>query len=228
MNPPQIPPTTPPPECWGWELEYLIGRLSDRLDLWKAYGCLTISLDAAHILPRRSSQFSRCLNSGSQTLCNALRQRFTCEVNQQPLSEFQTPTLTAMTQACCVDDVNLDHVFSLLRMIELLENCRASLTTRHHAQILCAVIGELELVANDLSSAVRESNQQLRNQTTEDSKKSEDSRLKCASLLRATQKQLIDLIAESGRDRATYMKDMFSRIPFSGPRPRFCKSFFSS
>lgn len=154
-------------------------------------------------------EFFRCMVLGVQLLVDSIHQRFAADFGK-PLSAFQTPTLVAMTQACCLDDINLDHVFGLLRLVELLENYEKVLTVEDHARILCALIGELELVAKALNSGVGGAP----NDTLE-------SKTKCAVLLQATKNQLIDLICESGRDRAAYMKSIFCRQSLAGPRPRF-------
>lgn len=160
----------------------------------------------------RCAHIPRCIAMGSHILDQSVRQRFPISPDsesqrQQIATISQTPKSTALTAACCLDDVNLEHVFSILRVGELLENCSSlPLTRQHHATIMSAVLGELELVGSELH---------------EQSSSGGGSTSNCVALLRATVSQIVDFICEAGRDRATYMKEIFCRlIPTSAPRPR--------
>lgn len=219
--PSNLPVNVPPPECWGWELEYLVGRLFDYLDTCKTYGCLIVSteLDYAGLREKpQTPEFRRCVVSGGRELNHFLLKKYPLENVPSAEAQFQTPTLVAMTHACCLDDINLGHVFDLLRIGELLEHHTVPLTTPGKATLLCAILGELHIVSSDLRSAALVAPS---NDADESENKTADERQRCISFLRKTESLILDLIADSGRDRATYMKEAFTRLPVAPPRPQW-------
>jgi hypothetical protein len=196
-----------PPECWGWEFEYLIAKLFDYLGTCKKFDCLTISSNVANSLNNDipiCNEFQRCVVCGCRELHQFLLKKY--PIITGPQIYFQTPTMVAMLHACCIDDINLGYIFDILRIAELLENNTLPLNVREKARLLCAIIGEIHHVSDSLKTS-SQSEQKL-----------------CTQFLDETLGLLLDLLCETGRDRATYVKEMYTRpllnIPSSSRLPR--------
>lgn len=193
------------PEAWGWELEYLVSRLYDAVDRCKAYGCLLVStnMEAAGVsVESQTVLYRRCVMSGGRVLKDYTIKKYPPIANGAPAT-FQTPTLVIMLHACCLGDINIGHIFDLIRINELLEHHTRPLSTREKATVLCAILGELHHVVQDLRKSDATSQ-----------------RDQCISFISATLNSLLDFITEAGRDRATCMKQRFTRLPILPSQPQ--------
>lgn len=117
------------------EVEYFLALLSERLDIAKARALLSVSLNCALML-RRDALYLHYESAGRQFLLHSLEQ-----LDRQGLGR-QSAFLQNAQKAMVVDDVNLAHAFSLLRVEELLENLTDPLPIRLCARTVLAMLGK--------------------------------------------------------------------------------------
>lgn len=118
------------------EVEYFLALLSERLDIAKARALLSVSLNCALLL-RRDALYLHYEGAGRQFLMRSLGQ-----VDRHGLGR-QSAFIKNAQKAMVVDDVNLAHVFSLLRVEELLENLTDALPIKLCARTVLAMLGEI-------------------------------------------------------------------------------------
>lgn len=118
------------------EFEYLLCLASERLDVAKSRALLHASLDA-RLLLTDDLLYNMYIDAGKAALKHYLGEG----KDRQGLG-WQSRTFQAAVMACICDDVNLAHVFTVLRVEELLENLGDELSPSQCARVMLAIIGE--------------------------------------------------------------------------------------
>lgn len=118
------------------EFEYLLCLTSERLDVAKSRALLHAALDA-RLLLTDDPLYNAYIDAGKAALKNYLGEG----KDRQGLG-WQSRTFQAAMMACICDDVNLAHVFNVLRVEELLENLGDELSPSQCAKVMLAIIGE--------------------------------------------------------------------------------------
>ncbi|CDI81780.1 hypothetical protein, conserved [Eimeria praecox] len=194
------------------EFEYLLCLTSERLDVAKSRALLHVSLDA-RLLLTDDPLYNAYIDAGKVALRNYLGEG----KDRQGLG-WQSRTFQAAMMACICDDVNLAHVFNVLRVEELLENLGDELSPSQCAKVMLAIIGELHLVRRDMQAAA-----------STDSPEFLEFKEKSGKFLRKALQMLLSLISESGRDRFCYVKEALIHPDATCARPTPVAGFnFSS
>ncbi|KAF8820524.1 hypothetical protein IE077_003084, partial [Cardiosporidium cionae] len=178
------------------ELELLLANLSERLDFAKQWQILQYSADLQYAL-EGDSCFLHFFEKGKSHLIACIDETIPNE--EHYLSKY----IRSAICACVIDDVNLAHVANLLRIEEILEGFICDLPISLLATILTSIIGELA-----------EAQKQIETQEAERVNAEET-----ALFIESTLHQLMSLIIETGRDRATYIKEAVISPPITPPRP---------
>lgn len=118
------------------EFEYLLCLISERLDIAKSRALLHASLDA-RLLQTEAPIYSTYIDAGKAALKSYLGEG----KDRQGLG-WQSGAFRAGAMACICDEVNLAHVFTILRVEELLENLATELTPAECAKVMLAILGE--------------------------------------------------------------------------------------
>ncbi|CDJ60818.1 hypothetical protein, conserved [Eimeria maxima] len=184
------------------EFEYLLCLTSERLDVAKSRALLHAALDA-RLLLTDDPLYNAYIDAGKAALKNYLGEG----KDRQGLG-WQSRTFQAAMMACICDDVNLAHVFNVLRVEELLENLGDELSPSQCAKVMLAIIGELHLVRRDMQTAA-----------STDSPEFLEFKDKSSKFLRKALQLLLSLISESGRDRFCYVKEALIHPDATCPRP---------
>ncbi|KAL8439753.1 hypothetical protein Efla_002655 [Eimeria flavescens] len=184
------------------EFEYLLCLTAERLDIAKSRALLHASLDARLLLTEAPIYFSY-VEAGKQML-----KKYLAEGKDRQGLGWQSRTFQAALMACICDDVNLAHVFNLLRVEELLENLAVELTPSQCAQVMLAILGELYLVRLDMQETAEG-----------DTREFLEFKEKSGTFLRRASQMLISLIAEGGRDRFCYVKEALIHPEATCARP---------
>ncbi|CDJ36903.1 uncharacterized protein EMH_0075680 [Eimeria mitis] len=184
------------------EFEYLLCLTSERLDVAKSRALLHASLDA-RLLLTDDPLYTAYIDAGKVALKNYLGEG----KDRQGLG-WQSRTFQAAMMACICDDVNLAHVFNVLRVEELLENLGDELSPSQCAKVMLAIIGELHLVRRDMQAAA-----------STDSPEFLEFKDKSGKFLRKALQLLLSLISESGRDRFCYVKEALIHPDATCARP---------
>ncbi|OII78217.1 hypothetical protein cand_034420 [Cryptosporidium andersoni] len=193
---------------WQSEYEYLLHKICDMLDECKQLGFLMISTDYANAY-LNTSAFQNYVSIGSNALREDIRRI------AELISSFSTPGILSYMSACCVDDINLSHIFSLLRLHTLLEHYPKPLILHtQRAQIVIAMYGELSAVRRDLETGILKRQNDNNNLLLTRKYNNEQ----CIELLKKTINQFTGIIVDSGRDRSTYIKEAFCAPAFTPPR----------
>ena len=119
------------------EFEYLLCLTSERLDVAKSRALLHAALDA-RLLLTDDPLYNAYVDAGKVALKNYLGEG----KDRQGLG-WQSRTFQAAMMACICDDVNLAHVFNVLRVEELLENLVDELSPSQCAKVMLAIVGKL-------------------------------------------------------------------------------------
>eukprot|EP00923_Selenidium_pygospionis_P006216 GHVN01010685.1.p1 GENE.GHVN01010685.1~~GHVN01010685.1.p1 ORF type:complete len:321 (+),score=65.29 GHVN01010685.1:103-1065(+) len=223
---------------WGVEYEYLLTCLCDKLDMAKQKSFLSFSLDAHKASVNTSDAVYRHYYIFGKSNLMASVKHLCHQVCM-----FSTNVLFCHHVACCVDEINLSHVFSLLRIDELLERSPSSLSATERSVCMCCVVGELEAVKLDFERAQTASKESVmskrkgkerrgrKDQSYREvlsSKADEDREGRVAAYHRSTLtfissllNALYRLVVDTGRDRATYLKEAFVSPPINPPRRDF-------
>ncbi|CDJ42007.1 hypothetical protein, conserved [Eimeria tenella] len=184
------------------EFEYLLCLASERLDVAKSRALLHASLDA-RLLLTDDLLYNMYIDAGKAALKHYLGEG----KDRQGLG-WQSRTFQAAVMACICDDVNLAHVFTVLRVEELLENLGDELSPSQCARVMLAIIGELHLVRRDMQEA-----------ESSDSPEFVEFKEKSSRFLQKASLLLMSLIAESGRDRFCYVKEALIHPDATCSRP---------
>ncbi|KAF7456301.1 hypothetical protein HWI79_3154 [Cryptosporidium felis] len=196
---------------WQSEYEYLLHRICDLLDQCKQMGFLHISTDYRNVNMSNSS-FQNYIMLGSTSMREFMREMI------EKMSPFYTPGILSYLAACCVDDINLSHLFSLLRLHNIMEYYPKSVSQhKQRALILTAIFGELVAIKKDFEGGkIKLRDLKRRSGKGFDGKNSDNEQ--CIELLKLTLNQLGGLILDSGRDRATFIKEVFCAPTFAPPK----------
>ncbi|PFH36643.1 hypothetical protein BESB_048350 [Besnoitia besnoiti] len=186
------------------EYEHLLASLSEKLDIAKARGLVhgSISIRLANTY---DPVFLDFLGKGKTLIRESLR-----EMAPPPGVAERDRLVCAAVKAAVVDDVNLARVFQVLRIEELLENCFEDLTITMSAAVVCAILGELKAVAEQLEADEEDDRLREFNRQT-------------VCFIHATISTLTNFIIESGRDRFTYMKETTVSSASVPPRVVICR-----
>ncbi|OEH76500.1 uncharacterized protein LOC34617580 [Cyclospora cayetanensis] len=184
------------------EFEYLLCLTSERLDVAKSRALLHAALDA-RLLLSEDPLYAAYIDAGKVALQNYLREG----KDRQGLG-WQSRTFQAAVSACICDDVNLAHVFTVLRVEELLENLGDELSPSQCAKVMLAILGELQLVKRDMQES-----------THSDSPEFLEFKQRSSKFLQRALQLLMSLIAESGRDRFCYVKEALIHPDATCSRP---------
>ncbi|KAH7649530.1 hypothetical protein FG379_001156 [Cryptosporidium bovis] len=211
---------------WQSEYEYLIHRICDLLDQCKQLGFLYVSTDYRNV-NFSNPIFQNYVLIGSNSMREFLKDML------DKMTPFYTSGILSYLGACCIDDINLSHIFSLLRIHTLMEYYPESLNQHKlRASILTGIFGELVGTKNDLEigkynfkntkqkineigfNRNNKDNNSNNNNNNDDTSDYEQ----CIELLKLTINQLCGLILDSGRDRSTYIKEVFCAPSFAPPK----------
>ncbi|CDI76717.1 hypothetical protein, conserved [Eimeria acervulina] len=184
------------------EFEYLLCLTSERLDVAKSRALLHAALDA-RLLLTDDPLYNAYVDAGKVALKNYLGEG----KDRQGLG-WQSRTFQAAMMACICDDVNLAHVFNVLRVEELLENLGDELSPSQCAKVMLAIVGELHLVRRDMQVA-----------SSTDSPEFLEFKDRSGKFLRKALQLLLSLISESGRDRFCYVKEALIHPDATCARP---------
>lgn len=121
------------------EFEYLLCLTAERLDVAKSRALLHAALDA-RLLIADDPLYSSYIDAGKLALLKYLGEG----KDRQGLG-WQSRTFQAAMTACICDDVNLAHVFNVLRVEELLENLADELSPSQCAKAMLAILGNLAI-----------------------------------------------------------------------------------
>ncbi|TRY52482.1 Uncharacterized protein CTYZ_00002719 [Cryptosporidium tyzzeri] len=191
---------------WQSEYEYLLHRICDLLDQCKQMGFLHISTDYRNVFTSNST-FQNYILIGSSSMREFMKEMI------EKMTPFYTPGILSYLAACCVDDINLSHLFSLLRLHNIMEYYPKSVNEhKQRATILTAIFGELYAIKNDFEEGKLKLNDFKRGHVN--NSENEQS----IELLKMTINQLGGLILDSGRDRATFIKEAFCAPSFAPPK----------
>ncbi|KAL8270536.1 hypothetical protein Esti_005507 [Eimeria stiedai] len=184
------------------EFEYLLCLTAERLDIAKSRALLHAALDA-RLLLASAPVYAAYVDAGKGAL-----QKYLAEGKDRQGLGWQSRTFEAAVKACICDEVNLAHVFVVLRVEELLENLSTELSPSQCAQVMLAILGELHLVRRDMQEATRSKSPEF-----------EEFREKSSVFLRKASQLLMSFIAESGRDRFCYVKEALIHPEATCARP---------
>ncbi|KAJ1608239.1 hypothetical protein OIY81_2712 [Cryptosporidium canis] len=191
---------------WQSEYEYLLHRICDLLDQCKQMGFLHVSTDYRNVCTSNST-FQNYILLGSSSMREFMKEMI------EKMSPFYTPGILSYLAACCVDDINLSHLFSLLKIHNIMEYYPKSVSLhKQRALILTAIFGELFAIKNDFEEG------KLRLKDFKRGNASNSEHEQCVELLKMTINQLGGLIMDSGRDRATFIKEAFCAPSFAPPK----------
>ncbi|KAH8739055.1 hypothetical protein FG386_000922 [Cryptosporidium ryanae] len=208
---------------WQSEYEYLVHRICDLLDQCKQLGFLYVSTDYRNA-DLSNPIFQNYVLIGSNSMREFIKDML------DKMTSFYTPGILSYLGACCIDDINLSHIFSLLRIHTLMEYYPKCLTQHKlKAAILTGIFGELVGTKNDLEVGkynFKNTKQKIseigfnkdnrdKNNSGNDGSSDYD---QCIELLKLTINQLCGLILDSGRDRSTYIKEVFCAPSFAPPK----------
>ena len=119
------------------EFEYLLCLTAERLDVAKCRALLHASLDA-RLLLAEEPLYSSYIDAGKAAL-----QKYLGEGKDRQGLAWHSRTFQAAVTACICDDVNLAHVFIVLRVEELMENLGDELSPSQCAKVMLAILGKL-------------------------------------------------------------------------------------
>lgn len=117
------------------EFEYLVCLASERLDVAKCRALLHTSLDA-RLLFMDEPLYASHIDAGKLAL-----QKYIKEGKDRQGLSYQSSLFYAAVLACICDEVNLAHVFNVLRVEELLENLTDELSPSQCAKVMLAILG---------------------------------------------------------------------------------------
>ena len=125
------------------EYEFLLGTLCERLDISKHKCYLVDSVDVNAAVTNNPNFLGR-LEAGKALLLKLVNREIlqSSSMGRTGFHGQQSQFLKAAAAACVVDDVNLAHVFNILRVDELLEGASMELPIRMRAEIILAILGE--------------------------------------------------------------------------------------
>uniref|UniRef100_A0A0G4HUN7 Uncharacterized protein n=1 Tax=Chromera velia CCMP2878 TaxID=1169474 RepID=A0A0G4HUN7_9ALVE len=195
------------------DFEHILFCLTDRIDICKEKGFVSFSLDVVQ-LEHETGAFKAYATEGRNILAKA------ADFQATRMNNLNTPAIRMELILACLDENCLSRSFDLLRLEETMEHWLAQLDAWQKSRVVEALVGEIDGVASDFEGhgiTKGKASQAL----------TDTFRKRSASYMRSTQRLIVAMILDTGRDLFTHRKTAagltLSQAPESINPPTHCQ-----